>query len=64
MNIEDLIPKALLAALEEKDVALVHTTEGWITIPNSSLLINSNLTVISQKLDQLLAREEDKDKKF
>lgn len=64
MVIEDLIPKALLAALEQEQKSLVYVDGSWATVANSSLLINSNLVEINQKLDQLLEKAQNPDKKF
>lgn len=54
MKIEDLIPKALLDSLQEQDLALVHSKEGWVTLPTSSLLINGDLKEVKEKLDAIL----------
>lgn len=53
MAIEDLIPKALLTALEQEDKSLVHTPDGWITIDNSAIQLSTTLPFVLEKLNAI-----------
>lgn len=66
MAIEDLIPKALLAQLEQEDKSLVHTKDGWITVPSSSLLMDGTLITINERLARIeeVVNQLTEDKKF
>lgn len=53
MNIEDLIPKALLTALEQEGKSLVNTPEGWITVDTSAIQLSTTLPLVLEKLEQI-----------
>lgn len=54
MSIEDLIPKALLTALEQEGKSLVHTPEGWITVDTAAIQLSNTLPLVLERLDQIL----------
>lgn len=54
MAIEDLIPKALLTALEQEGKSLVHTPEGWITVDTAAIQLSNTLPLVLERLDQIL----------
>lgn len=53
MAIEDLIPKALLTALEQEGKSLVHTPEGWITVDTSAIQLSTTLPLVLERLNQI-----------
>lgn len=53
MAIEDLIPKALLTALEQEGKSLVHTPEGWITVDTAIIQLNTTLPFVLEKLNAI-----------
>lgn len=53
MAIEDLIPKALLQALEQEGKSLVHTPDGWITVDTSAIQLSNTLPLVLEKLEQI-----------
>lgn len=54
MVIEDLIPKALLTALEQEGKSLVHTPEGWITVDTAAIQLSNTLPLVLERLNQIL----------
>lgn len=54
MAIEDLIPKALLQALEQEGKSLVHTPEGWITVDTSAIQLSTTLPLVNEKLEDIV----------
>lgn len=59
MRIEDLIPKALLQALEQEGKSLVNTPEGWITVDTSAIQLSTTLPLVNQKLDIIISLLQD-----
>lgn len=53
MEIEDLIPKALLIKLEQEGKSLVHTPEGWITVDTAAIQLSNTLPLVLEKLNQI-----------
>lgn len=60
MLIEDLIPKALLAQLEQEGKSLIHTPEGWITVDTAAIQLSTTLPLVLEKLEAIY-REVKKD---
>lgn len=52
-KIEDLIPNALLRALEQEGKSLVHTPQGWITVDSATIQLSNTLPLVFEKLEQI-----------
>lgn len=53
MEIEDLIPKALLIKLEQEGKSLIHTEEGWITVDSAAIQLSTTLPLVLEKLNAI-----------
>lgn len=58
-KIEDLIPNALLRALEQEGKSLVHTPEGWITVDSATIQLSNTLPLVNEKLETITELLED-----
>lgn len=52
-KIEDLIPNALLRALEQEGKSLVNTPEGWITVDTAAIQLSNTLPLVLEKLNAI-----------
>lgn len=52
-KIEDLIPNALLRALEQEGKSLVNTPQGWMTVDSATIQLSNTLPLVNEKLETI-----------